>query len=847
MRSASPSRQRPITVTLMAVLTALLGLWDGVVAVLLSRLVTDPGAAGLEEVPDLAVVATVTAAATSVFALILSVALWRGVHSARLLVSLLLLFRVGYVLYLISEVGDGRPARSGLSLVVVAVGLYLVWNKKASEYFERPSESKLAQAMQGDGGEISASRQYALWARDYVVRLAVLWITVVSTPSISLEFWWSLPLAVIMISIASELLRPWLVRIASLFGWLGSLALALFANAVLIGVGLAITPGIEVRSVGSAFLASWIYALAMTVVTWAFSINTQNYLMVHAVRMSQSRRPSDDLPEPGVLFVQLDGVPAPVLEFEIKAGNLPTISRWIRSGSHTWTEWVAQVPSTTPVSQAGLLHGNNTDIPAFRWYEKATGTLMVANHPPDAAVIESRVSDGQGLLADDGVSISNLFSGDAPRSLLTMSGLRDKSSGLGPSQSYSSFFTHPAGFFRALILTVGEMGKEVFQGRRQERLDIQPRIKRHGSYIALRGITNVFLRDLNVALIVEAMMTGAKSIYVDFVDYDEIAHHAGVTRRESMDSLYGLDRVLAGLETLATSGAPPRRYHIVLVSDHGQSQGATFKQRNGASLEELVLSLMQSDEGGVAVTDEVEAWGPVNVLLSQLTDQQSVSGRLTKRALGRAAPALGPNENDIAAAAGTNLEDRPPVVVVGSGNLGGIWFSRLPGRLTLSELERHHPGLVQSLATNPYIGFVVVMTSQGPTAIGRDGTHQLRSGTVTGIDPLLGYGPDAAADFLRAAEFDNAPDIYLNSMYDPVLDEVAAFEELVGCHGGVGGWQTRPILVYPAEWFVDDDLLDDRGRLVGADTVHHQMVRWLERLGHRTGLRDTQISASTRT
>ena len=82
----------------------------------------------------------------------------------------------------------------------------------------------------------------------------------------------------------------------------------------------------------------------------------------------------------------------------------------------------------------------------------------------------------------------------------------------------------------------------------------------------------------------------------------------------------------------------------------------------------------------------------------------------------------------------------------------------------------------------------------------------------------------------------NAPDIYVNSLYDPVLDEVAAFEELVGCHGGLGGWQTRPMIVHPAEWSIDEDLLDERGRLRGADTVHHQMVRWLERLGHRTNL-----------
>ena len=125
------------------------------------------------------------------------------------------------------------------------------------------------------------------------------------------------------------------------------------------------------------------------------------------------------------------------------------------------------------------------------------------------------------------------------------------------------------------------------------------------------------------------------------------------------------------------------------------------------------------------------------------------------------------------------------------------------------------------------------MTSEGPSAIGRDGTRLLKNGTVTGTDPLLGYGPDAAADFLRAAEFENAPDIYLNSVYDPVLDEVAAFEELVGCHGGVGGWQTRPILVHPADWSSTTTCSTTMVVSLGADTVHHQMVRWLERLGHR--------------
>jgi len=317
---------------------------------------------------------------------------------------------------------------------------------------------------------------------------------------------------------------------------------------LLLGLGLWLTPGVDVSSPLVAFFAAWVYALVMTLITWAFSINSRDYLTVHAMRMGARGEQEATSDMPGVVFVQLDGVPAPLLESEIRSGNIPTISRWVRSGSHTWTEWTARVPSTTPVSQAGLLHGNNHGIPAFRWFDRELGRLLVANRPEDAAIIEARVGNGRGLLADDGVSISNLFSGDAATSLLTMSGLKEGAKGLGPSQSYAAFFTHPAGILRAVIMTVGEMVKEVFQARRQVRRAVEPRIHRGGAYVALRAVTNVFLRDLNVALVVEAMMKGSKAIYVDFVDYDEIAHHAGVTRTESLAAFYGLDDVLRSIE-----------------------------------------------------------------------------------------------------------------------------------------------------------------------------------------------------------------------------------------------------------------------------------------------------------
>ncbi|WP_460625505.1 alkaline phosphatase family protein [Intrasporangium mesophilum] len=848
MSAPTEARKRPLSVTIVVALVVLAAVADVLYAVgSFGGRIIGLGAT-VEEDTSLPVVGW-TFIALTVAQVVLALYLARGANWARLVVTAVLAARVAYAWVLVGEF-DGGAGEGVVALVIAAVILYLLWSPAATAFFERRDEHAMGQALgRSEPGERSRVGAGIL---DFVIRVTVLGLTVVLTPGVSATSGLGLAIAVVAVALAGWLLRPVFVRIAGYFGWAGAIFLALFANAIVLGLAFYVTPGVEVSGVGSALLASWTYGAVMAAMTWLFAINSQDYLAVHAVRMSRGTQlTADDAddPMPGVVFVQLDGVPAPLLQNEIRAGNLPTISRWVRSGSHTWSEWVARVPSTTPVSQAGLLHGTNEGIPAFRWFDRDLGRLLVANRPEDATVIEARLSDGHGLLADDGVSISNLFSGDAQTSLLTMSGLKQKSTGLGPSASYAAFFTHPAGLVRGVVMSVGEMVKEVFQRRRQVLRDVQPRIHREGSYVALRAVTNVLLRDLNVALVVEAMMSGAKSIYVDFVDYDEIAHHAGVSRPESLASLYGLDEVLRALETVATSGATPRTYHFVLVSDHGQSQGSTFRQRYGKSLEELVREHLGGGTQVAAATDEVEAYGPVNVLLGQLSAQASVTGRLTKRALGSRDPEnpLGPAEPEVDAAPPAKpavpqsgpeeaSAERPDLVVVGSGNLGGIWFAREPQRLQVDEIEDRHPGLLATLAAHPGIGFVVVMGPAGPVAIGRDGSIDLATGSVEGSDPLAGFGPNARADFDRAARFEDAPDIYVNSFYDPVLDEVAAFEELVGCHGGLGGWQTRPLLVHPADWPVDDDLLADDGRLHGADQVHRQLVRWLERLGHRAHL-----------
>ena len=121
-----------------------------------------------------------------------------------------------------------------------------------------------------------------------------------------------------------------------------------------------------------------------------------------------------------------------------------------------------------------------------------------------------------------------------------------------------------------------------------------------------------------------------------------------------------------------------------------------------------------------------------------------------------------------------------------------------------------------------------------PWCSGRKGIRYLDEDRVEGTDPLAAFGPHAVADVRRHDTLAHVGDLVINSPIDPGTEEVAAYEELVGCHGGLGGWQTEAVLVHPAGWPVD------ARPLIGADAVHRQLVRWLERLGQRRHLTDPE-------
>ena len=112
---------------------------------------------------------------------------------------------------------------------------------------------------------------------------------------------------------------------------------------------------------------------------------------------------------------------------------------------------------------------------------------------------------------------------------------------------------------------------------------------------------------------------------------------------------------------------------------------------------------------------------------------------------------------------------------------------------------------------------------------------------MSGDDPLAPFGPRAAEQVLEADEYATVADLMVNSRYDEALQEVAAFEHQVGSHGGLGGPQTHPFVLHPA------DLAEPDEPIFGSPALHRVLKGWLADLGQpvTTPWRDAVASSTT--
>ena len=596
--------------------------------------------------------------------------------------------------------------------------------------------------------------------------------------------------AAALIALLNAVLPPLVAALRLPFTALVGFFGVLFVDAWMLLLADRISSGLSIDSFASALGVALAAAAVGVVLSTVFGTNDDDVYSLRVVqriaRRSGERVVTD---RPGIVFLEIDGLALPVLQRAMRDGHAPTLARWLEDGTHRLAEWEPDLSSQTGASQAGILLGSNEDIVAFRWVEKERQALVACSSPEDCAELERRHATRPGLLTEGGASRGNLFSGGADHMILTVSRMEaERSSNPG----YRAFLANGFNVARSFVLFGWEVILEWVAAAKQRRRDVRPRGHRGGVYPFLRATMCVIARDLIVYGVLSDMMKGRPAIYATFASYDEVAHHSGLEREDTLEALRKLDQQFGRIERARRYAARP--YEIVVLSDHGQTQGATFRQRNGYGLDELVERNLS--HGGVSALEGGD-------------EQQAMVGNATAEATGRKAK---PAKNDVSGR---------DVVVLGSGNLGLVYLLEEEGRITREELDARHPQLLPALASHPHVGWVLVQSGEhGAVVLGGGGARYLEEDRVEGEDPLAGFHTTAPRHLLRTHGFAHAPDILVGSFYDPALDEGCAFEELISFHGGLGGSQTQAFLLYPAQ------LPAPEQPLVGAETLHRVLVGW---------------------
>ncbi|HOE03514.1 MAG TPA: alkaline phosphatase family protein, partial [Anaerolineaceae bacterium] len=528
--------------------------------------------------------------------------------------------------------------------------------------------------------------------------------------------------------------------------------------------------------------------------------------------------------ETGILFLEIDGLSEKVFKRAMSEGYMPTLQSWYAQGTQKLMGWEPDFTSQTGSVQAGILLGNNEEIPAFRWWNRAYKHSIRAGSFTDSAAIEEKLSTGHGLLAGGGASRGNMFSGDADESLFTISTLLNRSRTTGPG--FYLFLVNP--FIIARILTRFVVGvlQEWWQCLKQKIRKNEPVVSsRNFLYAFIRSAECNLLQEITTYIVICDILRGLPAIYALYAGYDDVAHYTGMESSESFGTLKQIDRYFARLDHAVRHA--PRPYRIVVLSDHGQSNGGPFQKTYGITLDQLVKDSIDSKEEIFTSSNNAESWDHINTFLNESLHTDTPAFRILRTLLRSneedSLVKLGPEYKRDAQRIDQEKIKTAGLIVLPSGSLGLVYFTQSEQRLDYETIQNLYPGMIFNLVNHPGVGFLLVRSSlEGAIVMSRDGMYFLDKDIFVGNNPLQDYSPNIPTLLRRENSFHNCPDLIISSRYDPETGNICGFENQTSHHGGIGGPQSNPFIFYPA------DLPVGENPPVGAEQVHRLLCRWRE-------------------
>ncbi len=470
--------------------------------------------------------------------------------------------------------------------------------------------------------------------------------------------------------------------------------------------------------------------------------------------------------EKGLVIIHVDGLGYRYLHKAMEQGYMPFVQQLIASENYVPLRWRCGVPSTTPFVQAGLMFGDNAEIPSFRWWDKEANRLIVFGGLSSFKHVSDQYFHGTEPLLANGAAIATCYTGEAVETYRLSYHSRER------GRTYVMPTKHKTRRFTAKHILFSWFGNPLhivdilctgaWQFYRGNRKYIEAKLKgmrTAETYVVTNVLEEIFLHQLTRYATVQAMCENYPIIYSAFYSYDSMSHAFGPEAEYSARSLRHIDRTIKRI--VGARQTTQRDYEILILSDHGQTETIPFLEANGRTLGQFVAE-----------------WLPQ-------FDIEEYNGKRF---------------------AATQQPPQGTIVLTYSGGLAHVYLKEAAGRLDRAAVEAKVPGLIEQLAHTNGVGFVMLRDDHSDLLVTHSGTFRLdeHAGFSEGTDEFLKKFDDPkiiASQLHKLNSFKRAGDIILFG--DFADGRQTNFENQIGGHGSVGGEQQFPFVLAKREWGFD--------------------------------------------
>jgi hypothetical protein len=405
-----------------------------------------------------------------------------------------------------------------------------------------------------------------------------------------------------------------------------------------------------------------------------------------------------------LLVVQIDGLPRSVLEQALAEGRMPGLRQLMRRTGHRLHPMNVGLPTSTPAFQMAAMYGVRPDIPGFHYHDKRRRSDVYFPRGGDAAWVEQEQARGRRGILEGGSAYGCVFTGGAVNNLFTLTVMK-RPTGTGLLRAMSAFVVLGWVIVKGLLQT----GLEAVRALLRLVADPVGESRRGWKWLAIKVGISVWVRQLFTLAVSRDLYLGVPAIYVNFLDYDVLAHACGPRHRRALAALRRIDRSIQQL-VRTVRRVPGYGYQVYVLSDHGQMACTPYVEMQGRPLERVLVD----DFFGPAGTEEV---GPGRARGRRVL--LGIKAFRSRRAPGLFQRFVNYLERDFPALLGELPESRQGhgVRVVAAGPNAFVYFLEVDEPVGLEWIDRRWPGLADEVARARGVGLVLARSAAGPVCI----------------------------------------------------------------------------------------------------------------------------------